>query len=252
MGGLREPGAADLRHVSATSMDFPNEPARGDDILPWARKVTRAIRDMAQLPAAPGIVRGTRRAFGVQRKRTGSSDSIQRGFPWQVTDESETDPDSGEVTPRVAVSIDSWLVQSRRFDSKVTVTGLGEPFAIEVGDYIWLQVEWDFGTGDIASATIEHGERWAEYPEPVRWDDPESQARRQTHAFELLAWAEEIPPEETNYHPDALVLSGGGEEGALLRVVQRATSNLLLCTMCYEGDTVSLFQPYFLPGPPPE
>lgn len=180
-----------------------------------------------------------------QRKGAGGSATSSR-HPFQVY----ADGSDSDGNPQVTVAIDSWLMLSQRPSDKMTVSGLGEPFAIEAGQKIWLEVEFDETEGP-TTATIKHGDPWLNYDKPVFFNTDtgagDGDNKRQTRAYLLIAEAIEMP--DPNPYADRLTLTVEGEtQSTSIQIVQCVHTNVRLCRDCFEGDTCQLFTPYFGAG----
>ncbi|HEX8309799.1 MAG TPA: hypothetical protein VF614_00685 [Chthoniobacteraceae bacterium] len=179
--------------------------------------------------------------------RSGGGAGVGYGRPFEVQNAGAT---SGGVS-QVKVSLDSWLSYSARPGDKITITGLGEPFAISLGDKIWLKVAWDpLNLSAPPTATIVHGAPgtlWPDYNNPVLFDDLEEGNKKQLEWRELIAWTEALAADAAaDPYLDSLVV-GSGEEA--FRVIQRVTMHLVLCKRCFENNNVWVTDPAFRPGP---
>lgn len=149
----------------------------------------------------------------------------------------------------VQVSIDSWLLRSRRAADKVTITGLGAPFEIAEGDLIWLEVNFN-SAEEVTGATIEHGDPWEDYDSPIEYDDPDAENKRQTKARVVIGYTQAVP--EPNPFTARLTLTTTGEGPATtMQVVQCVTTHVVLCQECFEGGSTAVWMiaPHFAPGP---
>jgi len=172
---------------------------------------------------------------------SGSSGSTE---PFEVT---YSGPTTGEQpSAKLRVAMDSWLMRSLKASDKLTITGLGSDFSdLRVDQLIWLQVNWD--ANEVPTATIDHGARskWPTYDEPMQWDNPTAENKRQIKAFKLLAYSQAVP--SPNSFPDRLIVPNG--VGGKMQIVQVHTGHLRLCSMCHESDTIQWFVPGAGVGP---
>jgi hypothetical protein len=158
--------------------------------------------------------------------------------------------ETGEVVSvAFRVELDSWLMKSEDWDDKVTVSGLGSSMAIDdPEEKIWLEIATDEASGEITSASIEHGltgegEDWENFPAAVGWDNEDSPARQQRKYRHLLAYftgsVEDYPWPAVSF-PD----------GSTLYMVNTTEGrHLVACRKCYEpgGTMARVLTPWFRP-----
>jgi hypothetical protein len=155
--------------------------------------------------------------------------------PFQIVSAGE-DPSSH--APLFKVYRDSSILKSFRVADFLEIDNIDDAFEIAEGDFIYVDITFD--SDEPVSAEIVVGAPWAEYDNPLEFDDPSSENKSQEHAYALIACVQAVP--DPNDFPSRL------ESGAL-QIVQCIYSNIILCSTCHESDTVILPFPYFAAGP---
>lgn len=234
---------------------MPRDPQRGEDVLGWARQISRVVRALYPRPGpdiAPRLNSGGVVYELVRRRANRSTASTTKGRPYQVTGLKPVPATEDDPTPppRLQVEIDSWLVKSVKMDDKVTVAGLGPDaaFDFDVGDsgyfYVWIVAE--ITDGAATSVYIDYGQEtdlWPDYPDPVELGDADTDGfEPQVKAFRLLAY---VQPQDTAY-PDREQIV---KDDVPYQIFQCVDSNLQLCEGCFNGVTRLLFDRGFAPGP---
>lgn len=179
-------------------------------------------------------------------------ESLNRGHPFQVTESTEGGP---SLTPKVVVEKDSWIMKSEKWDDKLTISGLGEPFALAATDNaIWIELT--IAGGVATSATIKHGQAgtgdiWKKFPEPFGYPeastDPVAPAPNQEKYYQLLAYIEDKPKEDS-YRPGVDLAF----TPTTRQLVQCTYTNLIICEKCYakDGQLVKVLAPWHAPYVP--
>lgn len=218
----------------------PPDPEEGEPILPWARAINRLLkqiipRESKDIWPRTGTA-GT--SYELRRQPRGGDATAPRRHPFQILPDPAGDP----AAPKVSVHLDSWLMGSREADDKITITGLGEAFAIAVDEYIWIEVAVAEGEAS-GDASIEHGsEPWPTYPFP--YDDSEDQ----TAAYFLIGYTQAhedngaaVAGNPIDF-PERLRIGHG--DGETMQIVQCLTTNLIVTAECEAGQIVVGLAPW--------
>jgi len=202
-----------------------------------------ALTRGGNLRSGPGIMIDTAPS-GVVIKAYSDPSSTRSypAHPFEVVPVAVKGAAKGSVN--LQVEMDSWLMKSEKWNDKMTITGLGEPFELSEDDLaIWLEITLD-GEGAVTKATIEHGKPgntgdWRDFPDPFHYDDEENQDKY----FQLLAYID--PVTENPYRPGGIPISGKSPR----RLVQCTYVNLIVAEKCLveDGRTVRVLAPWHAP-----
>ncbi len=220
----------------------PPDPYQGMPLLPWAQGVTRYLRTIAPRESSdllPEITPGGGTRYRLRQQRSGSSGAQPSPHPFQVVPA----PATSEGGPQALVHVDSWLMGSLRWDHNIAITGLGVAFPLAVDEFIYLKVTVSLA-GEATAASIEHGDAWEGYAEPVVLDDPDAVNAHQQFAYCLLAHTMALA--SPDLYPQRPVLGTGAGS---FQIAQCVTTNLRVCRECYGIDRSLVIIPHFAPGP---
>lgn len=165
-------------------------------------------------------------------KRAGRDFGV--GGPWQFFDASDSSGDR-----KVLINLHSHLAQSIRSGDKVTITGLGQSFPVNAGDYIYLEVT--LLDNKVKKAEVKHGQKWAEYPEVIRYEGTYPDLV-QTGFYLELGYVV-AAGDSFEFDPPGLIIGSGASAVVVIRMVHQ---HLALERTCDAGETTVVYvKPWF-------
>jgi len=159
---------------------------------------------------------------------------FQVGTPFQFFDASEA---AGER--KVLINIHSHLARSINAGDKVTITGLGAPFTVNKGDYIYLDIAVD-ANREATSARIRHGPKWAGYPEAISYHPGLPFPNRAQRGCYLELGYVVGAEDDFEFDPPGIIV-GDGDDAVI--VIQNVNTHLIMQQTCATGETTVVY-PY--------
>lgn len=171
-------------------------------------------------------ISGKLRRYSALARFEGTATDLNYGLPFEIKDVSKAN------TPRVAVYKHSSLRKSLLATDRQVISGLDDgkgngDFSVSEGTLIWLEIS--FKNGNVNSAKIEHGEKWGNYPEPMKFEqNADSGQELQAKAFVPIAKIVKFE-ESLDNRPPGIALPKD------LMVSQYLNTHLVMLNTCYQN-----------------